>query len=211
MSSSTIDQAVDLLLLRRTEAMSERDTLTDEIDRITDALRTLGVDDTPTVYAYGLDPFHVAARVETRPSVQPTSANGSVRSAVLALLNGEHRLLSTNDIVNELRAYQGDREDAQFRSTIRTALWSLRNDGAVDRAGQNRYRATKWRTGGDTSNPEAPTAGTVGASDLSLLEQEGGTGSDGQPQHQDEAGEDRSDSHTRSSVPDRGAAVVVAP
>lgn len=159
MSSPAVQEAVSLLRSRRDQARREALALTREAEEITGALRSLGADDGAPVVAPAED-------TETRP------AGKAVRPAVLELLESVPRSMTIDEIVGMLNgSVRAGRSNAQFRSTIRTALWTLKNDGLIVATHERgAHIASKW-VPQDTEGP----ARDAGPSVPDPADQEGGS------------------------------------
>jgi hypothetical protein len=147
MTSAAVQQAVTLLRERRIQAKREIESLTNEVDEIEAALRSLGA----------LEASPTAARVADPAAAVPRTALSSktVRGAVLELLQSSPQALSVAQIVGALGPeMKQTRSDDQFRSTVRTALWTLRNDKWIDNPSRGLHRASKWATN-DARDPAA--------------------------------------------------------
>lgn len=89
-------------------------------------------------------------------------------------------------LVEQLKeTHQGDREDEQFRGTIRTALWTLRKEGIIVAAkGKGNHIGVKWLPE-NASAPESgaevavPTSGAGGDSLAELDQDHGDSFADG--------------------------------
>jgi hypothetical protein len=170
MTSTAVQQAIALLRERRTEALTQIDSLRSEVSEIDGALISLGAAPASLVLA-DAEPVNDSnlSRVAGRTS--------SVRGAVLGLLESAPRSFTIPEIADLIAdSAQGERSPKQFRSTIRTALWTLRQDSLVVSGEGGQHRAAKW-----ARDAEAP-AGT-GASDLTSTPTEGGEDRDTETDH----------------------------
>jgi len=153
MPSAAIKQAVALLRERRDEAAHELASLTGEIAEIDGALRSLGAADIAVTIPDSL------ARQSPRQTVSASARQAalvrrSMRNFVRQYMEQTPRALSVNEIAEGLGAeVRGTRSDDRYRSAIRTALWNLRTEGAVEQAGNGLNIARKWLT--DAEGPAA--------------------------------------------------------
>ena len=156
MTSTAVQEAVALLRQRYGEAEAERRKLTEEMADISAALRALGAED-----AAPDSDSSVLADADAPPSK-------SVRASVLELLEAGPTVLTIKEIMNRVRDVQGERDEAHFRSVIRTSLWTLRNEGLVVSPERGRHAAARWfpknasdpaDTGSDVGNGPADGVG----------------------------------------------------
>jgi hypothetical protein len=126
MTSTAIEHAATLLQQRRSEAMAEIEGLRNEVKEIEGALVSLGFAST-----LGAHPSEGLARK-------------SVRAAVLALLESAPRQFSAAEIASAISAQLPDRPEDQLKSTIRTAVWTLRKHNQIVTVQGGRHLATKW-------------------------------------------------------------------
>lgn len=162
MGSSAVQQAIALLQDRRTEAAQQAETLAREIAEIDGALRSLGV---PRADVVSTDVLASTSGQVADPAAGSgafvTTTVKSVRSAAQELLDSTPRALSMDEIVSALDGeMRGDRKPERFRAALRTALWTLRNDGLVVQAGFGRNISHKWATDAEGPAVTGPSVDT---------------------------------------------------
>lgn len=146
--NDVIAQATQLLRNRQDEINAMMAALQDEQQRIDAALDKLNA--APAEFA--------ALRATRNAIIHGTSGlrSGSVTSAVFRLMatRADH-WWSNDELLVQLRDLQGDRTEDSFKSTIRTALFTLRNRGDVV-SENGRHHIAKDLSGnsaGDASGP----------------------------------------------------------
>lgn len=167
-TSPAVQQAVDLLLGRRSALADHVADVNAEIKQIDAALTVLGA----TGSLAGVDVIAAVSNGETTyaEGKSKVGSGTSVRQAVRDLMNRTPRSL-TNDLVqDEIAALFPERTADQLRSNIRSTLYQLVQSGELVKQGRGEHIAAKWLS----KNAESPTVDAVGLSVPVPAEQEGG-------------------------------------
>jgi len=157
-----IQQAVDLLVGRLTEARQRRGELSAEIATIESALTSLSVYSTTTLTIH-----EGAPEADETAAVRQTSTKStrSVRSAVKAILDGENRAFTPAEIRGLIAASVMDgKSNEQRTNSVRTALWSLRQKGEARLFDETKTISMKWPEAGADVALELPAENGSGPS-----------------------------------------------
>jgi len=171
MMTDAIADAVELLRVRRHEALTEIGRLQGEVTRIDGALSSLGGDPSPS-RGLGTNGH------QTSPDEQGGRTQ-NLTSAVHEAIESIDKWWSIDDLAKSLLPLQGERSDEQLRGTIRTALWSLRKRGQIVSNGHGRHKARRYVA--DPTDTSAPA--TTGAEASGTTTARGGEVASGHDDH----------------------------
>lgn len=161
---------------RHGEATALRSALDAEIAEIEGALSALGarslLESTPA------DAVSTGTATAGETPSRKRQAGKSTRGAVRELLDLGPRAFDNREVADTLDHLRGDRSNDGWRAAIRTAMWTLRNDGHAALTDDGKTISVKWLK--DTEGPAV-----TGPSDDAGTDTEGGEARETAHRYQD--------------------------